>query len=181
MKNKKYILLIVILLVVTGCGSKSTTSSEYPQNKVKLSSHEIANIKKFEKDLPAFEVRIDGIVNVGLTEEDLSFNKVYPYEFDAGIETPWGIETDTYIGYSIKEILGILKTNEYKSLIATSKFGTEVIYPLDVVNDGKLYLVFYKNNQEISNGKMAVISISENEKYFVSNVVKLTASDMEAK
>ena len=182
MKNKKNLLIILItcLVVVTGCGKK-TASSEPAKPDIKLASHEIANIKKSEVKIPNFNIRMDGIVNMALSRDDLNYNEIYPTEFDAGIETPWGTETDHYVGYSIKSLLSVLKRTDYKSIVATNAFGTKVTYPLDVVNSGKLFLVFYKNGEEISNGKMAIISIDENEKYFVSNVVKLTASDVEAK
>ena len=124
---------------------------------------------------------MDGIVSMALSKDDLDYNEIYPNEFDAGIETPWGTETDHYVGYSVKSLLSVLKRTDYKSVVVINEFGTKVSYPLNIVNGGKLYLVFYKNGKEISNGKMAVISIDENEKYFVSNVVKITVSDVEAK
>ena len=184
MKNKKIILLIVItscLFVVTGCGKETITPSEPTKTDIVLSNHEVANLVKYEKELPKFEIQIGGIVNAALSEYDLKYNEIYPYEFDASVETPWGYQTNKYVGYSVKEILSVLKRTDYKSVSAISSFGTEVTYPLSVVNGGKLYLVFYKDGQKISNGKMAVISVDENEKYFVSNVVKLTANNVEAK
>ena len=179
MKNKRNVIIISVILVILL--AIYYYFMLFSNKKVKLSVHETGNFTKYTADLPTFEIRAEGIINTEINKYILETNGVYPYEFDAYIETNWGNHNNKYIGYKLTDILRVIKNQDYKSITATNAGGVSITYPLSVINSDKVYVVFYKDGEQIVKGKVAIISVAEEENYFIENVVKINLDSAEVK
>ena len=179
MKNKK-VLIIVIILVVLLLGI-FYYFMVFKDRKAKLSVHEAGNFTKYTGEVPELFIHFGGIVNTGVDQKILAGHGIYPYIFDAKIETNWGEYQDTYVGYKLKDILGIFNNLNYKSITAYNVSGLSVEYSLDSINSDSLFVVLYKDNKAIFDKKMAIISVLDNAQYYVDNVVTININDGEVK
>ncbi len=177
MNNKKIYVIAIVLLLVLGLYYYLMLFNK----NVKLSVHEAGNFTKYNSELPKFEIRVGGMVNVGVTKAVLDANNVEPYEFEAFVETNWGNYKNKYVGYKLTDFLSIFKEQNYKSVTAVNTGGVSITYPLDVINSDKVFIVFYKDGEQIVKGKIAMISVGESEKYSIENVVSINLSNVEVK
>ena len=177
MNNKKIYVIALIVLVVLGLYYYLM----FKDNKVKLSVREAGNFTKYNSELPPFEIKVGGMANTGVNKSVLEANRVIPYEFDAYVATNWGNHNNKYIGYKMKDFLSIFKDQNYKSVTAVNSGGVAVTYPLSAIKDDKVFIVFYKDGEQIVKGKIAVISVADTENYFIENVVGININDAEVR
>ena len=152
MKKKKSIIIIstiMLIIIIVGIGLYVISRS-----KPNLKAHEISNIKESSEKIPPFLIAIggnyDGIINNTFLEED----KIPMYEFDAAIETTWGI------------------TN-YKSIEFVSTDFVRAEYKPFMITDN-MYIVFYRDGKLIDEDNAAtLISIDRNYRYAVERLSQI--------
>ena len=180
MKNKKILLTLSIIVIVLLLGVYYYFMI-FKDYKAKLSVHEAGNFTKYTGELPKFDLKIGGTVNTYVDKQVLDYHKVMPYKFDAIIETNWGEYSNSYVGYKLKDILGILNIKNYSGITAYNPSGLRINYSADKIDKDTIFVVFYKDNETIFSGKMAIISVLDNAEYFLDNVVKIDINNVEAK
>ena len=178
MNNKKMYIIVLVIIIVLGLYYYLMI---FKDGNVKLSVHEAGNFTKYNSELPIFEIRVGGMVNAGVTKAVLDANNVEPYEFEAFVETNWGNYKNKYVGYKLTDFLKVFKDQSYKSVTAINTGGVSVTYPLDIINSDKVFIVFYKDGEQIVKGKIAIISVGESEKYSIENVVSINLNSAEVK
>lgn len=174
MKNKKIIIGLVILVIALSIALVlliiKNNSTNRNKAKVALAAYEVANEKTTGKELPDFTLRIMGLIHTDVNKKVLDLNSVNLLEFDAGVSTAWGVKTSHFVGYKLSDILKILKMPSYKTISFMKSGGMELIYPKEVVDKDKIYIVFYKDGNKVENGKYGVLSVSDDGSYSADNI-----------
>ncbi|MEG1008955.1 MAG: hypothetical protein RSF67_03920 [Clostridia bacterium] len=150
---KKYIILVITLLLLTSCGKKCECEN-YQEKDVGT----ISNVNKVDDELPEVNFLVLGLYAGNVKKSQLTGLDVY--NFDAVIKSESSISKHNYTGVKLNDFLNHLKI-ELKDPIKTVNFGgidqAIVKYNKEEITDD-LWLIFKKDGKQIK--------LYDEEKYF---------------
>lgn len=155
------VLIVIIILLIIGliviCGKRETKPVS------SLKANEIANIKESSNSIPDFVLVVTGSYNGSITDEDLKEKNIKLYDFDAGLENFWGVDTVHLTGVKLKDVLDAMQIKNYKEIVFNGTSYRSVTFEEDQITDNA-YLVFY-NDGKLFDSDTTVSFIAPDYKY----------------
>lgn len=138
---------LIMLLLFSGCSNQSNNESNNESKKENKTT-----ILSKGKEIPKFTIVVKGLVDDTITELSLQDLEIYEIETDVksyDLDTDSKVYHEKFIGYKLKDVLDKSGITEYNALDFKSTGSVTVRYTNEEVDDN-LYLVFYRNDNLIS-------------------------------
>ena len=174
-KNKSLIIILCILSVIfileacllIGLPISKNNDGETIDNK---NSRKIANIKKYDGDIPEFNIEITGNYKANITKE--FFENLEISEFSASVADSYGIHDNTYVGIKLSDFMKALNLNSYTRIIFGNSERT-IGYLNNEIDMDKTYLVFYKDGKLIDDAKVSLLAVNYVYTYSLINLTNI--------
>lgn len=149
--KKVLIITLLSLFLISGCNNKENQNENKKQYDAKIG--EIQNLKETNKTIPDFVIDIKGIEDGSITKEDLNDIKVYDFDVDVtayDLDPASDVYRENWTGVKVSDVLKKKGIEKFDSIDFKSTGNLTVRYNKEEIND-KLYLVFYRNGEELKN------------------------------
>ena len=186
MEKKRIIWMVVAIAVVVFLVGIGVTLLQKKNNNdnfsVKLNSKEIKGLKESDKELPDFKITVRGSFDGTIDKKLLDTNGIKVFEFDAGINNGWRVETNHYVGVRLSDVLDIaIQTMPYSRVKFVSQEYRAKEYEEDQISDD-MFLVFERDGKPIrKDGYMSFLAVDYDYSYSVEDVVAMEFKTYEEK
>lgn len=178
MKIKNLLLVCLIIFLSTGCSAKeeekenqantdgTKIASEY------LTNEEVIRYQISEYEMPAFTLKISGIVDKTINSNSL--NSLKMYDFIVYKTGTYSINTEErYSGIRLGDVLDYLSVKEYNEITFTDSENGDITLPASKI-DQNSYLAFYQNGELLGKDKINVVIPSFIDIFWAEGITSIT-------
>jgi hypothetical protein len=180
MKNKIKSLLLVCLIVflTSACTSKEQENeNEKNTNGTEISSEyltslEILRYQVSDYTMPAFTLKVNGIVEKTINSNSLSSLKMYDFiTYKVG---PYIINSEErYSGIRLVDVLDYLGIDEYSEITFTDFENGDITLPASKIDENS-YLAFYQDSELLGTDKVNVVIPAFIDMFWAEGITSIT-------